>query len=127
VLYIATTEKSLEQVCDDLQKAIASRSFGVVAVHDLQKTMVSKGVPFDHSCRLYEVCNPHQAKRVLESKMEISTALPCRISVYEDGGQIKLATIRPTAMLQMFGDAELQIVAQEVEQVMVDSMDEAAG
>jgi uncharacterized protein (DUF302 family) len=30
--------------------------------------------------------NPQQAKKVLERNKETSTALPCRISVYEEGG-----------------------------------------
>ena len=29
-------------------------------------------------------------------------ALPCRISVYEDGGKTKLATIKPTAMIALY-------------------------
>ena len=44
MLHIVTTDKPLDRVCDDLQEAITRRSFGVVAVHDLQKTMASKGV-----------------------------------------------------------------------------------
>jgi len=35
---------------------------------------------------VYEVCNPDIAKKVLETKGAISTALPCRISVYSEGG-----------------------------------------
>lgn len=126
MLYIVDTDKGMDQVCEDLQEAITKRKFGVIAIHNLQETMVKKGVDFDRGCRLYEVCNPHQAKRVLERNMAISTALPCRISIYEEGGKIKLATIKPTMMLQMFGDEGLQSVAEEVEKVMFESMDEAA-
>ena len=126
MLYTVATDKDIDRVREDLQEAIVKRKFGVIAVHNLQETMRKKGVDFDRGCWLYEVCNPHQAKRVLERKMEISTALPCRISIYEEGGKVKLATIKPTAMLQMFGDEGLQPVAQEVERVMLESMDEAA-
>jgi uncharacterized protein (DUF302 family) len=28
------------------------------------------------ACRILEVCNPHQAKKVLAASLEISTALP---------------------------------------------------
>jgi Domain of unknown function DUF302 len=35
------------------------------------------------------VCNPHQTKKVLEANLEISTALPCRISVYQEGEVVK--------------------------------------
>ena len=55
-------------------------------MHDLRAKMTEKGVEFTRECRIYEVCNPQQAKKVLEKNMEISTALPRRISVYEEGG-----------------------------------------
>ena len=57
---------------------------------------------FARECRVFEVCNPHQAKKVLEANLEISTALPGRISVYEEGEATKLATIKPTAMIELY-------------------------
>ena len=126
MLYTVTSEKELEQACTDLQEAVNKRSFGVMAVHNLKETMTKKGVDFDRECRVFEVCNPHQAKKVLEQQMAISTALPCRISVYRDNDQVTLGTIKPTMMLQMFEAEGLASVAEEVEQVMVESMIEAA-
>ena len=58
--------------------------------------------------------------------MSISTALPCRISVYEEAGNTKLTTILPSVLLSAFGKPELSSVAEEVEAVMVESMREAA-
>jgi uncharacterized protein (DUF302 family) len=127
MLYVVTTDKDLEKVCNDLQEAVARHKFGVLHVHNLKETMARKGVEFAHPCRIFEVCNPHQAKKVLEQQMEISTALPCRIAVYEEEGKVKLATIRPAVMLQMFGaQADLKAVAEEVERTIVAIMDEAA-
>jgi len=63
---------------------------------------------------------------VLETNLEISTALPCRISVYEEGGVTKLATIKPIAMIELYGTPGLQAVAKEVEATLTDIMAEAA-
>ena len=127
MLYTVETDKDIEQVCTDLQEAVTRRHFGVLHVHNLKETMAKKGVDFAPECRLFEVCNPHQAKKVLEQRMEISTALPCRIAVFEEGGTVKLSTLRPQAMIEIFGQAELEAVAREVEQAIVAMMDEAAG
>jgi uncharacterized protein (DUF302 family) len=89
--------------------------------------MAEKGVAFAPECRVYEVCNPHQAKKVLEANLEISTALPCRISVYEERGRAKLATIMPTALITLFQTPALRGVAEEVEAALVAIMKEAAG
>jgi uncharacterized protein (DUF302 family) len=83
-------------------------------------------VSFDHECRIFEVCNPSQAKKVLDTNLEISTALPCRISVYEEDGVTKLATIKPTAMLDLYATPGLKEVAREVEVTLEAIMREAA-
>ncbi len=123
MLYEVASTKTVEQIEQGLQQAAARHGFGVIAIHDLQQTMAKKGVQFDRVCRIYEVCNPHQAKKVLEANGAISTALPCRISVYGEGSGFKIATIRPTAMMQMFGGEGLGQVAREVEDVVVKMID----
>src|SRR6266542_2657885 len=115
MLHIVESKKPLERVAADLEAAVARHKFGVLGVHDLKATMAKKGIAFARECRIFEVCNPQQAKKVLEANLEISTALPCRISVYEEGGKTRLATIKPTAMLDLFGTPGLKDVAREVE------------
>lgn len=124
---VETDKKTVEQVGQDLEVAVKRRKFGVLAIHNLKETMAKKGVTFEPECRIYEVCNPLQAKKVLESDLAISTALPCRISIYQEGGKIKLATIKPTALIGQFGKPELKPVAEEVEKLLFEMMDEAAG
>lgn len=120
-----TSTKSIDQTCEDLQTAVSNHKFGVLTVHNLAETMAKKGVEFDGECRIFEVCNPHQAKKVLESNPEISTALPCRISVYTEGDTVKLSTISPSLMLGMFGADDIKSVADEVEETLTAIMDEA--
>jgi uncharacterized protein (DUF302 family) len=126
MLHIVESTKPLARVVADLEQAVTRHRFGVLGVHDLKAKLADKGVPFARECRIFEVCNPHQAKRVLETNLEISTALPCRISVYEEGGRTTLATIRPTALIGLYGTPELKEVAEEVENTMVTIMAEAA-
>ena len=71
--------------------------------------------------------NPRQAGIVLSRDMTIATALPCRIAVYETDAGLELATIEPTQLLGMFGQPELEPVAQEVEDTMRRIMTQAAG
>jgi uncharacterized protein (DUF302 family) len=126
MLHVVTSSKPLAQVVKDLEAAVTRHRFGVLGVHDLRAKMAEKGVPFARECRIFEVCNPQQARTVLEANLEISTALPCRISVYEDAGRTVLATIRPTAMLDLFPNPELKAVAEQVEASITRIMAEAA-
>ena len=126
MLHIVESKKTLADVTRDLEQAVARHKFGVLGVHDLKAKMAEKGVPFDRECRVFEVCNPHQAKKVLEANLEISTALPCRISVYQEGERTKLATIKPTALIALFASPGLREVAREVEATLEKIMVEAA-
>ena len=77
MLHIVESRKTLEEVVRDLDVAVTRHQFGVLGVHDLRaKPWPKKGVPFARECRIFEVCNPHQAKKVLEANLAISTALP---------------------------------------------------
>jgi uncharacterized protein (DUF302 family) len=127
MLLVVESKKTLTEVCDAMQAAVQKHKFGVLGTHNLKETMAKKGVAFEGDCIIFEVCNPIQAKRVLEANMEVSTALPCRISVYTDGGQVRLATIKPTQMLAMFQVPGLEAVAREVEVTIAAIMNEAAG
>ena len=126
MLYRVESRKTLAEIASGLEAAAQRHKFGVIAVHDLKAKMKEKGVEFEGECLIYEVCNPHQAKKVLEANAEISTALPCRISVYSEGAGLTLATLRPTALIDLFQTPALRAVAQEVEEVLVQMMKEAA-
>ncbi len=127
LLYIKTANGTIDEISERLEAAIQAHKFGVISIVDMNAKLKSKGVAFEPRCLIYEVCNPHRAKEVLESKLEISVALPCRISLYEENGEIKLATLRPTQVLGMFGDAGLLPVAESVEADIISMMDDAAG
>lgn len=126
MLYEVASDKTLDAIDRGLQEAAARYKFGILTIHNLKETMAKKGVEFAGECLVYEVCNPHQAKKVLEVNGAVSTALPCRISVYRSGDRYKLATILPTALMKLFGSPELEPVAKEVEDVIVAMMQAAA-
>jgi uncharacterized protein (DUF302 family) len=125
MLYVKETNKSIDEVCSKIQEAAAQNKFGVLAVIDLKGKLAAKGVQFGPQCRIIEVCNPVQAKKVLENDMTISSALPCRISVYQEADKVKVVTFRPTTMLNLFGNPSLEPVAKEVEDILLRIIDTA--
>ncbi len=126
-LYVKETSESTESVGRRLEDAAKARKFGVIAIIDLKAKMAEKGIEFGNACRIYEVCNPSQARQVLAKDMSISTALPCRIAVYEENKRVKVATILPSQMLGLFAAADLMPVAEDVEKNIKEMIDEATG
>lgn len=124
--YIVETEKSFEQAATDLEAAVKRQGFGVLHIHDLGATLRSKGVAFDEQCKIFEVCNPQQASKVLSTDMRLNMALPCRISVFTDNTRTKIGLIRPAQMLSALSqDAALADIAREVEEKTTQMVDEA--
>jgi uncharacterized protein (DUF302 family) len=126
MLITRTTAKSLTAAAADLQAAVEAHHFGVMHVHNLKETMAKKGVEFARECLIFEVCQPQQAKTVLDENMQISTALPCRISVYEEAGRIVFATLQPTVLLALFQTPQLDTVACEIEDTLITILNTAA-
>lgn len=126
MLIKVSTAKTVNEAAAALQTAVEANRFGVMQIHNLKESMTKKGVEFARECLVFEVCQPKQAKKVLEADMSVSTALPCRISIYEENGETVLTALKPTEMLAMFNVPQLQGVAHEVEDTIVKIMKEAA-
>ena len=124
--YIVETDKSFEQASTDLESAVKRNDFGVLHVHDLGTTLRSKGISFDEQCKVFEVCNPVQAAKVLSIDMRLNMALPCRISVFTEKGKVKIGLIKPMQMLsELSQDEALVQVANEVEEKSIQIVDDA--
>ena len=118
MLKVLASRKTVQEIEQVFQEVCARHQFGVLGTINLRQKLMDKGVPFERECRVFEVCNPQQAKKVLEENIAIAAALPCRIAVYQEDGVTKIATIRATALLGLFPNANLQPVAREVEEAM---------
>ena len=124
--YIVESEKSFEQASTDLEAAVKRHGFGVLHVHDIGVTLRGKGVAFREQCKVFEVCNPEQAAKVLSADMRLNMALPCRISVFTDDGKTRIGLIKPGGMLAALSrDPGLVQVAAEVEKKTMQMVDEA--
>lgn len=127
MLIVHETDKSMTTVDADLRKACAAHSFGVLAVHDLAAKLKEKGVEFSGKVLIFEVCNPQAAKRALEANLDVSTALPCRISAFRTPeGRTRLATVKPTTLMEVFQTPALRELAGDIERTLDEIMNEAA-
>lgn len=113
--YIVQSDKPFDAAVADLGAAVKRHQFGVLHVHDLGTTLRSKGIDFQDECKVFEVCNPHAAARVLEIDMDMNLALPCRISVWRRDGQTRIGMLEPERTLAMLSDdPALAAIAREV-------------
>jgi len=119
------TKKDFERVCSDLAESVASHGFGVLHVHDIKQSMAKKGVPFERDVRIFDICNPHRARDVLEKHVEFASLLPCSVAVWSEGKRAKVAFVRPSALLGLLGAADVEPIAAEVERTVHEIVEEA--
>ena len=124
--YVVDSQKDFNQASQDLEASVKELGFGVLHIHDIGETLRSKGVDFSENCRVFEVCNPQEAQKVLAIDMRLNMALPCRISVFTEKGVTKLGLIKPAEMLTALSDDKTLLeIAKGVEAKTIQMIDSA--
>lgn len=124
--YIRHTDESVETVFQRVQEVAKANGFGVLHTYDFKQILTGKGFDLPQEVRVLEVCNPGQAHQVLGMDIALNMMLPCRISVYEDGGRTAVGMVPPTTLLGLVSqDARIQSAAREVEATMEKIIEEA--
>ncbi len=125
MLYEKETRGSVAEVTERVGDAASRNDLGVLGTHNLKEAMAAKGVVFEPEVRVIELCSPKQAKLMLESDMSVSSALPCRISVFEEGGKVKVSAIKPSLHLGQFDNPVVGPIAKELDEIVKRIIDAA--
>lgn len=124
--YVVETDKGVDQAQQDLTAAAQKRKFGVLHAYDFKQTLAGKGFDLEPEVRVLELCSPSHADRVLKAQIDMNLALPCRVSIWQEGGRTRIGMLRPKALLDLLSkDGTLHAVAHEVEKAMVAMIEEA--
>lgn len=123
VSYTVESNRSFDELVENIEKKIAENGFKVLYVHDVQKTLQDKGFAFP-GYKIIELCNAKLAHAVLQADRNIGLMMPCKINVYERDGRKFIAGMLPTLISEFFPDASLGNVPEEVEKVIRKIIDE---
>ena len=121
--YTIEVEKSLNEAVSALEASLKNEKFGVLWSLNMKETLAGKGVELNEDYMILEVCNPHEAKRVLEKSPLVSYFLPCKIVVYKENGSTKVGLPKPTELIKLVEDEELQAIAGDIEQRLIGAID----
>ena len=118
------TDKSYEGALDALKSNLKERGFGVLWELDFEETLRNKGLDYKGNMKILEVCNPKQAKEILETNMEAGLFLPCKMAVYEDKGQVFIGLVSPKELMGVFKDDKLSEIGSRIEHELMAAMEE---
>ncbi|MGD8707898.1 MAG: DUF302 domain-containing protein [Nitrosopumilaceae archaeon] len=118
--YTVKTQKNIDEAIEEIKTKLSEIKFGILGTLDFKQIFAKKGVNYPHDYKLLEVCNPQAAKQALDSDPEIGLLLPCTIAVYEKNGENYISLAKPTSLLSVASNAELESMGKEIEEKLVD-------
>ncbi|MBK6839097.1 MAG: DUF302 domain-containing protein [Bacteroidetes bacterium] len=107
---------NFEDIKAKVLKGLQDEGFGVLTEIDL-KSIMKKKLDKDYLPHtILGACNPVYADKVLQIEPNISTMLPCNVTIKElKNGTIEVATINPAAAMGSVNNAEIIELANEVQ------------
>lgn len=121
--YIEISNKSVQEVVDNLKGVASKYKYGIQHIHDVQETLKSKGIDLGNECQIVDICNPIVAEKFLSEDMSLSIIMPCKISVYTQDGDTMIAM---NSLVQLVDDINPDMIeiAQKVQEQLLQIMDE---
>ena len=126
LIYQVKTDKSFDDAVMSLKEACASVGFGTLWQLNFKDKLHEKGLAFDDNFMILEVCNPVKAQKVLLENREAGFFLPCKVAIYEKGGEVFMGMPKPTELMAMLGSEALKSAADEVESALIEAIDNAS-
>ena len=104
-----------ESVIEQVREVLKDEGFGILTEIDVKEKMKEKLGLDMNKYIILGTCNPANAYKAIIAEENIGLMLPCNVIVYEKAGKTILSVIRPTVVMQMVDNVELQKVAEAVE------------
>jgi len=123
--YTVETNKSIDDAIHSLEENLSAEKFGVLWSFNVKDKLQEKGLDFEQDFRILEVCNPHEAEKVLSLNQMVGYFLPCKIVVYDDHGTTKIGMPKPSALINIVEDDRLNDLALDIENRLIACIDKS--
>ncbi len=123
--YEVKTDKPFGKAVEDLKESLSKKSFGVLWELNFKDKLKEKELDFDKNFKILEVCNPKQAKEILDINTEAGYFLPCKMVVYEDNNSVFIGMTKPTSLIETIEDNKVTSIATDIEKKLISSIEEA--
>jgi len=98
--------------------ALKEVGFGVLTEIDLSGTLKKK-VGAEHPPHvILGACNPKLADQAVSAEPSIALMLPCNVTLRQDGDDVEVLFVDPSAMFRVVDHPGLQQVADEAERLL---------
>lgn len=127
---IAYTKKVLFSFEDALEKTkltLTNYGFGILSVIDVKKSLQKKLKKDVGKYTIIGACHPPSAYAVLKKRKDFGLMMPCNVVVYEEDSHVFVSAVKPSAIINVFKEENLEEVAEDLEKglrVVLDIVEE---
>ncbi|MHB1830208.1 MAG: DUF302 domain-containing protein [Candidatus Micrarchaeaceae archaeon] len=121
--YVAGTSKGFDEAVVSVLKAAERKGWSLFQVYDLRERLASKAFA-QEPLKVIEICNGRHASQLLGRDRLASLCMPCKINVLEEGGKVRIASMKPAMMSQLFPDISQKDI-EDVEKDLKEIVDNA--
>ena len=114
----------LATTIENLKRAVGNNNFIFIREQNLDAGLVPEDSEDPHQHIIY-FCNFSLLNQALANDPRVGLFLPCRITVAEDHGKVKLMAVNPKRLSRMFNDSNLNDLCQQMTQQYLAIMEEA--
>src|SRR5690554_333295 len=109
----------IQSLREKVEAALKTQGFGILTEIDIQATMKKK-LDKDYLPHIIlGACNPVYADKVLSIEPQVSTLLPCNVTIRQtENGSFEVAAMDPAAAMSVIGNDELTQHAKEVRELL---------
>jgi len=123
IIYEKSTDKNLNAAIESLENNLKENGFGILWQLNFKEKLKEKGLEFKDDFVVLEVCNPKQAKEVMEKNIHIGYVLPCKMVVRRENNKTYIGMTSPEMLIGLFENTELEKVAKKVENALRNSIE----
>ena len=107
---------TVDHAIERITKALGAEGFGILTRIDMHSKIKEKTGKEIIPTVILGACNPMLAYEAYTANSDVASLLPCNAVIREVApGRISLELAKPTAMMQILGDARLAELAREAD------------
>jgi cytochrome c oxidase cbb3-type subunit 3 len=115
----------MQTTVDNIKRAVANNNYVFIREQTLSYGLVPEDQE-DPKQRIVYFCNFHQMNEAIVTDPRVGLFLPCRITVVEQNGKVKMMAINPKRLSAVFNNSELNTMCDEMAKRYMTIMEEAA-
>ena len=121
--YIVETKKSFDDAVVSVLKAVEQKGWALFQIYDVKERLAAKGFE-QKPLKIIEICSGKYANQFLNKNRLISLCMPCKVTVLEENGKVKIAGMKPTMISQFFPEVSAK-EAEEAEKDVIEIVNNA--